>query len=369
MKKKIIITLALTVSAFIAAKSTHIDNPIKLGAHILNTPVITQYLKRYYPKQKTNPILTAYSDRIKKAEAALNGKQSVILSGKKVLIKRPISHDEYRTYISQMETYLKAIVDAIHASPDEETDTLVSLTPKNKHIQTNRAKTHVLVTSWMSMHDYNKYIKSNFAKEGVKTVHPRHLASIQQEGYERTPAWWGTVWVSIPHETQTFIKNYLAQNKNATPQQLKLRLIQYLGLAPEFPGEEQDRVFVLMWVKPADFIRPCVNNNLFTNRCEADYGPFLPPAPFGDIFTLGGVFNQSYINWFTTNRNKTYVNLFPWTGLGYTFDWGSDFENEVPGIIPEKGASEFIVRPQEKVFIQGDPIKTEEFANFTLQLP
>ncbi|PTL83542.1 hypothetical protein DAT35_15875 [Vitiosangium sp. GDMCC 1.1324] len=90
-----------------------------------------------------------------------------------------------------------------------------------------------------------------------------------------------------------------------------------------------------MWVKPGDMFRPC-------------------PDPEIDDGTCGLTFpvevSTEHKNWFTNNYASSYgfwqKTRYPWTGLGYTYDWCSHDTKHV-------GASEFVVRPGSVVNVTG----------------
>jgi hypothetical protein len=88
-------------------------------------------------------------------------------------------------------------------------------------------------------------------------------------------------------------------------------------------------VFVEMWVNTSDVFRPCVDPEIQDSTCELHFGASLPK--------VNGItdYSRFYKNlYFADFRTKPGV---PWTGLGYTYDWGNPRNPQ--------GASEFIVSP------------------------
>jgi hypothetical protein len=205
--------------------------------------------------------------------------------------------------------YRAAIQDAALVEPEKDIDTLIPITPDNPLLTWNSTKTQVLVVTWKSQGVYDRYIKPN-------TQTPKREDQL--------------LWVTVAPQVQAFCQRYLSRHPNATAADLKLRLQQYLGLSPNWDYDQ----FVELWVHPQDLLRPCVNPDITQRQCALNFaGP--PPKVTG--FTPGaGIQNyQSFYQalYFSSIRTATQ----PWTGLGYTYDWGSP--------ISRVGASEFILVP------------------------
>jgi len=83
--------------------------------------------------------------------------------------------------------------------------------------------------------------------------------------------------------------------------------------------------FVEMWVKAEDLTRPCIDGEINDSSCN------LLPLPVPDSSpVVKAIYTNSY-----TNAKKEY---YPWSGLGYTYDWGNPLK-------PHQGPSEFIINP------------------------
>ncbi len=150
------------------------------------------------------------------------------------------------------------------------------------------------------------------------------------------------LWVTVVPEMKRFFGD------GSSPQ--PLRIAQLLGTPPEY-GQE-DRSMVEIWVSPADIFRPCPDQEITNRECQADFlpDPFRPFPP-AELFraTEGperGVF-MNYTGWFNNRKKYIYYNArnypasepYPWTRLGYTYDWGSP--NHV-------GLSEFVVHGRKQ---------------------
>ncbi|MFM7615311.1 MAG: hypothetical protein ACKO4R_14065, partial [Synechococcales cyanobacterium] len=105
--------------------------------------------------------------------------------------------------------------------------------------------------------------------------------------------------------------------------ELSLRLQQYLGLVLNKYSSKTH--FVEMWVKAEDLIRPCIDQEINDTSCH------LLPLPVPDNSpVIKAIYTNSY-----SNAKKEY---YPWSGLGYTYDWGNPQK-------PHVGSSEFIINP------------------------
>ena len=86
-----------------------------------------------------------------------------------------------------------------------------------------------------------------------------------------------------------------------------------------------------MWVSPKDLFRPCPDTEISDTACETSF-----PADMFRILDLNnmvrategtdyGVF-KTYSSWFNNRTRNGYPmgsSPYPWTRLGYTYDWGS----------------------------------------------
>jgi hypothetical protein len=181
---------------------------------------------------------------------------------------------------------------------------LIAVNAENTKLVWNTDKTKILVVTWKSRDSYEQHLKGS-------------NQTSTDEAY--------VVWVTTIPQVQTFCQEYASKNPNATEAETSLRLKQYLGLNPEW----QYDVFVELWVDPEDMFRPCVDPEINDFSCNLkfedqvpivkgiqDYPVFYKDLYYSDFRTLPGV---------------------PWTGLGYTFDWGNQ--------LTEQGASEFVLIP------------------------
>ena len=199
------------------------------------------------------------------------------------------------------QIYRAAVKDAETAEPGEISTNLTAIVPYNDKLTWQAETGRVLVVTWTSWNGYDSMV-------GNSTV-------LQRE-----------VWVTAAPELQNFCKSCCRDNASLT-----LRLEQLLGVPP---NSSKTRM-VEMWVSPSDLFRPSPDPEISDREAEIDF-----PVS-GDYITV----NQSYVEWFNTLKNASYgENGYPWTRLGYTYDWGNT-QSEV-------GLSEFVGRQGATVGIK-----------------
>jgi len=131
------------------------------------------------------------------------------------------------------------------------------------------------------------------------------------------------VWVTIAPELKERMSH---ENFTDTT----YRLAQLLGLPPNTVYN----YFVELWVKPTDLFRPCPDKEITDNQCETCF-----PSDA----------DSSHRAWINELRIKSYYDCnlysrYPWTELGYTYDWD-------PGNPNHFGLSEFVIGKNKKVYV------------------
>jgi len=127
-----------------------------------------------------------------------------------------------------------------------------------------------------------------------------------------------------------------------------LRLRQLLGL----PQSEIITHFTMLWVEPKDMIRPAYNPDIASAEMKCR---FDEPEGTGEGEGEGGsegddsqldTLGMWLRNWFDDTWAKSYKEEggYPWTRLGYTYDWGSKGD--------KYGLSEFLVQAEASVTVQ-----------------
>ncbi|XXF79266.1 hypothetical protein P2318_05795 [Myxococcaceae bacterium GXIMD 01537] len=135
------------------------------------------------------------------------------------------------------------------------------------------------------------------------------------------------IWVTAVPQVQELCRTVKAE-------ELVPRMNQYLGLPPAAQSDFDNRIFVELWVKPADMFRPCPDAEIDDGTCGLEF----PQEATAD-----------HKNWINANYASSYgfwqKTQYPWTGLGYTYDWC----NANTAV----GASEFVVRKGSIVNVKG----------------
>lgn len=148
------------------------------------------------------------------------------------------------------------------------------------------------------------------------------------------------VWVTIVPEVQDVCRGFSSDNLN-------LRLHQLLGLHPNSPFTH----FVVMTVTDVQIFRPTANPDPTTSLpCSTTNG--LIPANCGEVFPKENADLNKHKVWLANQMLSSYVISeshlipvgYPWTRLGYTYDWK-------PGA-NKYGASEYIIKPNSVVTIK-----------------
>ncbi|MFT5778074.1 MAG: hypothetical protein ACI837_001022 [Crocinitomicaceae bacterium] len=131
------------------------------------------------------------------------------------------------------------------------------------------------------------------------------------------------IWVSTSPEL-------LKRMRSGKTKDVDMRLKQLIGLPPS----SVYNYFVEFWVKPDDLIRPCPDSEITDKQCEL-------------CFPAGA--DSTYMAWVNENRISRYYKCalddkYPWTQLGYTYDWSPANPSHV-------GLSEFVIGVNKKILI------------------
>lgn len=157
-----------------------------------------------------------------------------------------------------------------------------------------------------------------------------HLAAYRNPAGEwlaRAPE---EIWVTAGPHLREFCSAYAAAH-GRNPEALTLRLEQRLGLPPG-SGNDTFLEIRLMHPDPSVIFRPCLHAETNTTNC-----PIGPP---------GSDIPEAHRNWIYRQYYSSYgvslLQSFPWTALGYTFDWSSGSHGA--GTFQRVGESEFVIR-------------------------
>jgi hypothetical protein len=228
------------------------------------------------------------------------------------------------------DAYFKALVDAEVADEDEITLNLLAVVPGRDSVNQGRLhgdelvwegraeESRILVVSFMSRATYEQYYEPFMGA-------PQYLLR-------------RNIWVTVVPEMR-----YFFMGRPCPPTCSRLKKL--LGLNPAFDYE----VLVEMWVHPDHLFRPTPDAEITDHRAElALWRPQDPgPQPLGtySAFTLIDEGSPvSYQTWYAGRAKTSYTREgddpsfwgWPWTRLGYTYDWGNPDD--------PAGLSEFVVR-------------------------
>jgi hypothetical protein len=205
--------------------------------------------------------------------------------------------------------YRSAIANAIYPETGKISSNLIAISKSTPGLvwKTIKNENYVLVVSWVK--DTSIFYKA-FRKNGHFTTDSTHI-----------------MWVTVIPE----VRNVCMRNGDNG-----LRLEQRLGLPPS--GDK--RLFIQFWVKPSDLFRPCPDNEITDKVCQLCF----PSNP-----------DPGYTSWFNSWRIDAYhkcdkngqfdlYSTYPWTQLGYTYDWNPDNKSHV-------GLSEFIIWKNKNIII------------------
>ena len=231
-------------------------------------------------------------------------------------------------------TYEMACQDASVALADEIVSDLTPITDWNEDlIWEDGPGSRVLVVSWVSENVASFYL---CPPEGCGAD------DLCREGRE-CPNYRFDTWVTVVPELKDFFGN-----SNPVP----LRIAQLLGLPA---ADAQRKAYMLeMYVSPRDLFRPCPDPEITDSQCELEIPPdlFRSFDPTALIYADQNAVNAfvDYPAWFVNRSDFIYSGAYPypWTRLGYTYDWGNPY-NPV-------GLSEFVVHGK-KLDGQGIAVK------------
>lgn len=210
--------------------------------------------------------------------------------------------------------YEKAIMDAMYPRIENVSNDLISINKSNKDLVWKEVNgdTFLLVVSW----------------KGDDTFFKPFL----NWGYYNTQSW--PLWVTAAPQLLDFMKKEKPANADR-------RLKQLLGLPPN----SVYKYFVEFWVKPEDLFRPCPDNEITDTKCDVCF-----PANV----------DSTYKAWVNNSRIDRYYkcglyNQYPWTALGYTYDWNPKNKTHV-------GMSEFVIPANTNVVVNAI-YTTEDYLN------
>ncbi len=198
--------------------------------------------------------------------------------------------------------YRIAVEDASKPEPSEISNELTPITDYNKDLVWDGipGKSRIRVVTWTSYAGYDN-------KEGQTLTTPIDI------------------WVTVVPELKDFISEHGLRYDAMTT-----RLEQLLGLPPK-NGKTR---FVELWVDPKDLFRPSPDPEIIDRESSLQF-------PNSRFITV----SPEHVKWINNLRETSYGEKgFPWTQLGYTYDWGGDPNSDI-------GLSELVIAKDSQVII------------------
>ncbi|WP_432736929.1 hypothetical protein [Maridesulfovibrio sp. FT414] len=244
--------------------------------------------------------------------------------------------------------YTAAIEDARIAAPHEISRSLTAISsPANKNTPPHLiwkkidGEQHVLVCTWAG-----KFIAGQNWRKGEK--------------HKLSPT--TNIWITASPELKYFFRdNGFWPGTHAGR---VLRIEQLLGL----PRDDGNVRFIEFWVKPNDLFRPSADPDPSDHEAQLEYpwktNRFQSMAPKQMIheYVSPEVPDRAYTyaQWFENLNATSYTASppYPWTRLGYTYDWSDDRHNN-----GHVGLSEFIVVGGASIVIE-QTVETEQMEEY-----
>lgn len=216
--------------------------------------------------------------------------------------------------VSDHILYQQSIENSIYPEISKVDTSLVSIDKQNKSLiwKTIDGEEYILAVTWKQNISYYKpYLDSAFYNTGSYPI-----------------------WITTAPELQQRMKREKAKDVNR-------RLVQLLGLPPNSVYS----YFVEFWVKPDDLFRPCPDKEIADRKCEICFPTNADSA---------------HVAWINDNRISRYYQCdlyqqYPWTQLGYTYDWNPENKTHF-------GLSEFVVAAHSKIVVKAI-YKTGDYLN------
>jgi hypothetical protein len=210
------------------------------------------------------------------------------------------------------QAYQNAIKDAEVAEASEIDSNLTPIAEDTPNLiwRGEGENRQVLLASWTSWTGYDAMVGKTIRMDRYLQAPVRDAkGNTAMKVYETTR----DIWVTVVPQVREF-----CQKNSVAPGALTLRLEQLIGLPPHNGNTR----FVEFWVKPADLFRPAPDPDITTRSASLDF-----PAGVSD----------AHKKWIEDLKAVSYLeNGYPWTRLGYTYDWGKT-DNHV-------GLTEYVIR-------------------------
>lgn len=252
------------------------------------------------------------------------------------------------------DSYLAALADSSNATQEKISKRLLALVPFKDQTNQNELcggnlawewdptynvfPSRIKVATFVSRQTYEQNYKPNLDEHASTFVLRKSL------------------WVTVVPEMKYFFSRKLFRDAGQCPPTAE-RVGQVLGLNPYSGGE----VFIEMWIEPQYLFRPSADPAITDHEAELatklTTGHWFFPSDPNPFMTINDenlyldaqwksnavTFKEWYMNRAETiyqyqGDSKTVCDPYPWTRLGYTYDWGEPHRGK------HEGLSEFVVR-------------------------
>lgn len=231
--------------------------------------------------------------------------------------------------------YGEAISDSAISRPGEVAEDLVVADPSDER------------TQWTTIGGEQYMLVSRLGYRPLSDVSPGEPFEVASH-----------VFVTVPEEVRLECERSRCARMSTS--KLDLRLKQLIGLPPD----ASYRFITRMWVRPTDLFRPCTQVDPMIPTCPQ----LMTNAVHAGVDRSRFLIDQAMYSWRIARegtpqrvscakdfRNESGGNCFgfPWTRLGYTFDWrpGSD----------ERGVTEFVIAPGSTVILESSGTQRSYF--------
>jgi len=224
-----------------------------------------------------------------------------------------------RAYVITPE-YQAACNDAKTLTPAKISKDLVAVSKYNDNLdliwQGVPGASRVLMVCWTNGQYYRPYIGQAYTLDVFRNL-----------------------WVTAAPELSDWLRAH-------SPEATVSRVEKLLGLPQEYGQTD----FVEMWVDPQDLFRPSADPEVTDHEAELELRA-NPLLPYSTSVTITEKVNgvpvaYGYPDWYATRRSTIYTAMppFPWTALGYTYDYGNPATTV--------GMSEFVIRGGSTVIVK-----------------
>ena len=176
------------------------------------------------------------------------------------------------------QVYNRSIKLAMTGDSTNMIDTLQALVTSNPNLQ------------WKTVHGQQYVLMATFTGY-VKSFPPGDSVTTS----------WGETWLFIPAQMQYRLGRSFDAHSDTT-----LRISQMLGLPPV----NSDKYIVQMWVPVSKLYRPAGSPNITTTTAS----PVLDTS-------ATAAYKLWFNNYIIGSYYQPYVTHYPWTRMGYTYDW------------------------------------------------